>query len=471
MNFISISFFIFLPIVLLLFWLTPNKYRYLVLILGSYFFYSFLNYWLILLILFTTLVSYLGARGIEKYQNKKKLFLVLTIIACLGSLFVFKYLDFSIGLFGKFFSLVGLNLSINPLNIILPVGISFYTFQTLGYVIDVYRGKMEAEKHIGYYALFVSFFPQLVAGPIEKASKLIPELKKEHHFSLDNLSYGLKNVMSGFIKKVLIADFLVIYVNNIYDNLGISSGVEILLATFLFGLVIYCDFSGYSEIAVGISKWLDVDLTMNFNRPYLSSSLKEFWNRWHITLNDFFTEYVYVPLGGSQKGRFRKYLNIFIVFFISGLWHGASVHFILWGIVCGLLLIIEDLLSPLINKINIKDSIKKIIGIVITYLIINICWIFFRAQSISDIGLIFKQIFTNFGSGFDTSFFTVLNTVLLILCVVTLPLIYYLPIINKEDKYAYAHIGLYTLLIIVVSLMYIHNLNAVGESSFIYFQF
>ena len=471
MNFISISFFIFLPIVLLLFWLVPNKYRYLVLILGSYFFYSFLNYWLILLILFTTLVSYLGARGIEKYQNKKKLFLVLTIIACLGSLFVFKYLDFSIGLFGKFFSLVGLNLSINPLNIILPVGISFYTFQTLGYVIDVYKGKIEAEKHIGYYALFVSFFPQLVAGPIEKASKLIPELKKEHHFSFDNFSYGLKYVISGFIKKVLIADFLVIYVNNIYGNLGISRGVEILLATFLFGLVIYCDFSGYSEIAVGISKWLDVDLTMNFNRPYLSSSFKEFWNRWHITLNDFFTEHIYIPIGGSQKGRFRKYLNIFIVFFISGLWHGASVHFILWGVVCGLLLIIEDLLHPLIDKITIKDSIKKIIGIVVTYLIINLSWLFFRAQSISDIGLIFKQIFTNFGSSFDTSFFTVLNTVLLILCVVTLPLIYYLPIINKEDKYAYGYIGLYTLLIIVASLMYIHNLNAVGESSFIYFQF
>lgn len=471
MNFISISFFIFLPIVLLLFWLVPNKYRYLVLILGSYFFYSFLNYWLILLILFTTLVSYLGARGIEKYQNKKKLFLVLTIIACLGSLFIFKYLDFSIGLFGKFFSLVGLNLSINPLNIILPVGISFYTFQTLGYVIDVYKGKMQAERHIGYYALFVSFFPQLVAGPIEKASKLIPELKKEHHFSLDNLSYGLRYVISGFIKKVLIADFLVIYVNNIYGNLGISSGVEILLATFLFGLVIYCDFSGYSEIAVGISKWLDIDLTMNFNRPYLSSSLKEFWNRWHITLNDFFTEYIYIPLGGSQKGRFRKYLNIFIVFFISGLWHGASVHFVLWGIVCGLLLIIEDLLHPLINKITIKDSVKKIIGIIITYLIINICWLFFRAQSLNDIGLIFKQIFTNFGSGFDTTFFTIFNTVLLILCLITLPLTYYLPIIINEDKYAYAHIGLYALLIIVVSLMYIYNLNAVGESSFIYFQF
>ena len=471
MNFISISFFIFLPIVLLLFWLVPNKYRYLVLILGSYFFYSFLNYWLILLILFTTLISYLGARGIEKYQNKKKLFLVLTIIACLGSLFVFKYLDFSIGLFGKFFSLVGLNLSINPLNIILPVGISFYTFQTLGYVIDVYKGKMKAERHIGYYALFVSFFPQLVAGPIEKASKLIPELKKEHHFSLDNLSNGLRYVVSGFIKKVLIADFLVIYVNNIYGSLAISSGIEILLATFLFGLVIYCDFSGYSEIAVGISKWLDIDLTMNFNRPYLSSSFKEFWNRWHITLNDFFTEYIYIPLGGSQKGRFRKYLNIFIVFLISGLWHGASVHFILWGVVCGLLLIIEDLLHPLINKITIKDSIKKIIGIIVTYLIINLCWIFFRAQSLNDIGLIFKQIFTNFGSGFDTTFFTIFNAVLLILCLITLPLTYYLPIINKEDKYAYAHIGLYALLIIVVSLMYIHNLNAVGESSFIYFQF
>ena len=471
MNFVSISFFIFLPIVLLLFWLMPNKYRYIVLVLGSYFFYSFLNYWLILLILFTTLISYLGARGIKRYQKHKKLFLTLTITSCLGSLFVFKYLDFTIGLFGQFFSLVGLNLSIQPLNIILPVGISFYTFQTLGYVIDVYKGKMEAEKHIGYYALFVSFFPQLVAGPIEKASKLIPELKKEHTFSIDNITNGLRYVTSGFIKKILIADFLVIYVNGVYADLSVYSGLEILIATFLFGIVIYCDFSGYSEIAIGISKWLDVDLTKNFDRPYLSSSFKEFWNRWHITLNNFFTEYIYIPLGGSQKGRFRKYLNIFIIFFISGLWHGASIHFVLWGIVCGLLLIIEDLLYPLIDKITWKNTVKKIIGIVITYIFINICWIFFRAQSINDIGVIFTQIFTNFASGFDTTFFTIFNIVLLILSLVVLPLLHYLPIINKEDKYAYTHIGLYVLLMFIVSMMYIHNLNNGGESSFIYFQF
>ena len=471
MNFTSLIFFIFLPVTLLLYWLIPNKYRWIVLLAASYFFYSFLNYWLIGLILLTTLTSYLGARGIEKYQNHKKLFLVFTLIICLGSLFVFKYLDFTLSSFGKLFSLWGLNVSIQPLNLILPVGISFYTFQTIGYVVDVYKGKMNAEHHIGYYALFVSFFPQLVAGPIESASKLIPELKKDHHLNYDDFGEGLKYVMSGFIKKVLIADFLVIYVNNVYGQLPHSGGGEIILATFLFGIVIYCDFSGYSEIALGLAKWMGVDLSKNFDRPYLSSSFKEFWRRWHITLNRFFTEYIYIPLGGSKNGKIRKYLCIFLVFFLSGLWHGASFHFIIWGVVCGLLLILEDLLSPLFSKIKMNDKARKIIGIICTYIIINLCWIFFRAQSMNDIGIIFQKVFTGFASNFDTSFFVMTNIIMLVLILISLPLTYYLPVLKKDDEHQYTYIALYMLLIAVVSIAYINNLMEVGESSFIYFQF
>lgn len=471
MNFTSLIFFIFLPITLLVYWLTPNKYRWIALLVASYFFYAFLNYWLIFLILFTTLVSYLGARGIEKYEKHKKLILVLVLIACLGTLFTFKYLDFTLSTIGSIFTLCGLNLSINPLNLILPVGISFYTFQTIGYVVDVYKGKINAEHHIGYFALFVSFFPQLVAGPIEQASKLLPELKKEHAFNFDNFSEGLKYVMSGFIKKVLIADFLVLYVDQVYGGLASFSGLEILLATFLFGIVIYCDFSGYSEIALGLAKWMGIDLSKNFNRPYLSSSFKEFWRRWHITLNHFFTEYVYIPLGGSKNGKLRKYLCIFLVFFLSGLWHGASLHFIIWGVICGLLLILEDLLSPLFSKIKMGDKSRRILGIIFTYLIINFCWLFFRVQSLHEIGVVFTIIFTGFASGFDVSFFSTINIILLIVCLIFLPLVYHLPKLSLEDKHIYAYIGLYVLLILVVSIAYINNLNLHGESSFIYFQF
>ena len=471
MNFTSLVFFLFLPIVLLLFWLTPNRFRYITLLIASYFFYAFLNYWLIFLIVFTTLVSYFGAWGIEKSAKHKKAILVWVLIACLGALFTFKYLDFTISTIGSVFSLCGLNLSLRPLNLVLPVGISFYTFQTIGYVVDVYRGKVKAERHIGYFALFVSFFPQLVAGPIESAGKLLPELRKEHHFDSDKLAEGLRYVVSGFVKKVLIADFLVLYVDSVYGNLASYSGFEILLATFLFGIVIYCDFSGYSEIAKGVAKWMDVDLSQNFDRPYLCSSFREFWRRWHITLNRFFTEYVYIPLGGSKRGKIRKYLAIFLVFFLSGLWHGASLHFVIWGVVCGLLLIAEDLLSPLLAKLKMKDSARKVIGIVLTYVVINLCWLFFRAQTIQDIGLIFGKILTGFAGSFDSSFFSAIHITLLCLTLVLLPLVHYLPKPSFKEGSNCALIGLYVVLILVISLIYIEHLNVQGESSFIYFQF
>lgn len=468
MNFTSLIFIPFLAVTLLLYWLIPNKFRWIAILISSYFFYTFLNYWLIFLIIGTTLVSYFGAILIEKYESKKKLIMVISVILCFASLFLFKYLDFTLNLVTGAFSLIHLNISIEPLNLVLPVGISFYTFQTTAYIIDVYRGKTKAERHIGYYASFVSFFPQLVAGPIEKADKLIPELRKEHHLSFDDFALGLKDVVIGFLKKVVIADFLIIYVNKIYDALAISSGVEIILATFLFGLVIYSDFSGYSQIAKGVAKWMGIDLSENFNRPYLSSSLKEFWNRWHITLNNYFTEYVYIPLGGNQKGRVRKYLNIMIVFFLSGLWHGAALHFVLWGVVSGLLLIIEDLMSPLLEKIPLNIHLKRIFSIALAYFVINICWIFFRCQSISDVGLVFTRLFTEFGSGFDISFFNLINTSLIIIAVISLITSYYLPLISKEN---YLHIAVYFVLITAISIMYIYNLSQGGENEFIYFQF
>lgn len=465
MNFVSLVFFIFLPVVTLLHWIIPSKFRWIVLLAASYFFYGFANPLLILLIAGTTLVSYLAALGIEKYPKRKRLFLAIAILLTLGTLFVFKYLDFALSLF----VFAGLNLSFYPLNLILPVGISFYTFQTIGYVVDVYRGKAKAERHLGYFALFISFFPQLVAGPIEKAERLIPQLRGERKANFDDFSVGLSFFLMGFLKKVVLADFLSVYVNGVYGDLASKGGFEILLATFLFGLVIYGDFSGYSDIALGCAKWLGIDLTKNFDRPYLSSSLHEFWNRWHITLNDFLAEYVYIPLGGSKKGTFRKCLNILIVFLISGLWHGASLHFLLWGAVHGALMIIETLLLPVLSKLKMGETPKKVLGIIVTYLLINLCWIFFRAQSIGEVGLIFEKIFTSFASSFDASFFLGWNFVWLIGAIALLIATPKLPRITQEGDYS--AIALYACLILLVGVSYFNNLQAGGESSFIYFQF
>ena len=467
MSFTSLGFLIFLPCILLLHWLLPHRFRYLALLAGSYFFYGYLNPWLLPLLLSTTLVSYLCSLGMEKYQKRRKLLLFLGIFFVLGLLFTFKYLDFTFSLF----VLAGLNLSFYPLNLVLPVGISFYTFQTLAYMIDVFKGKTTAERHIGYYALFVSFFPQLVAGPIEKSQRLLPQLKAKRTLDLDGFGIGLRYVAIGFIKKVVIADFFAVYVNSVYSGIASFSGFEILLATFLFGLVIYGDFSGYSDIALGVAKWLGVDLTKNFDRPYLSSSLKEFWNRWHITLNDFFTEYVYIPLGGSRKGRFRKYLNIMIVFLLSGLWHGASLHFLLWGVAHGILLVLEDLLSPLWEKIKMPKTFKMCLSIFFTFIVVNLLWVFFRAQTIGDSFLAFQRIFTAFASIFDLSFFSVLRIVYAILVVVALILLPYLPRLEKGNQRSFSYLGLYAALFIIVGLCYFNNLSSGGESSFIYFAF
>lgn len=472
MNFTSLIFFIFLPIVIFLHWIIPHKFRWIILLIASYFFYAYLNPLLIFLILFTTLITYIESRLIEKIAKYKKVFLISGVLIIFITLFIFKYLNFVLDLTNTINSFFNKDATlIEPLNVILPVGISFYTFQTAGYLIDVYKGKIQAEKHLGYYALFISFFPQLVAGPIEKTDKLLPQIKQERFMSFDNFSHGLKYFVSGFVKKILIADFLSTYVNNIYNNVALASGIEIIIATFLFGIVIYCDFSGYSEIAIGCAKWMGVDLTINFNRPYLSSSLGEFWNRWHVTLNAFFTDYIYIPLGGSRKGKFRKYLNIMIVFLVSGIWHGASLHFFLWGVICGFFLVLENIIKPHLDKVKINVKLKKVISIVITYLIINFCWIFFRAQNLIELQLIFSKIFTSFATTFDATFFTTNNIIYLILCLFILPLVYYLPKIDLENKNCYSIIALYVVLIIVVSLAYVNNLNTVGESSFIYFQF
>ena len=419
MVFNSFAFLIFYPIVLLLYFVLPQKWRWLMLLVASYYFYLSWNASLIFLIVFTTVVSWVSSllieRGHGKHPDKpngplEKLWLVLTLVASLGVLFFFKYFNFLSKSVNDVINLF----TVTPgdpliLDLILPVGISFYTFQTLSYVIDVYRGTVKTERHFGYYALYVSFFPQLVAGPIERPENLIPQLHAEHRPDWNNTVGGLRKMMIGFFKKVAVADLLAPYVNAVYNDAENATGFGVLLATVMFAFQIYCDFAGYTDIAIGCSEIMGIRLMQNFDRPYISETIAEFWRRWHISLSSWFRDYIYFPLGGSRCSTFRHMLNICIVFLVSGLWHGAAWTFVIWGLLHGLYQVIGYFTLPLRNrlwdrlKIGSGSIFVKILRKVNTFLLVCFGWIFFRANSFTDLMLLMKKLFTDWR--FDRSYF------------------------------------------------------------------
>lgn len=486
MNFNSIIFLIYLPLVILIYWILPHKARWAFLLLASYFFYAYHNVFLIFLILGTTLVSFFAALGIQNSQKKglKVFLLVLSLVLILGALFVFKYLDFAITSVVSLVNLFGGNASYSVLNLILPVGISFYTFQTLSYVIDVYRGKFEAETHIGYYALFVSFFPQLVAGPIERPNNLIPQLKAIKKIDSECFSYGFQYLISGFVKKIVIADFLGVFVASIYGNIADASGASLLIATMFFAIQIYGDFAGYSDIAIGAAHLLGIHLTRNFDHPYLSKSVREFYRRWHITLNSWLTDYIYIPMGGSRCSRPRHLFNIMVVFLVSGFWHGASWNYVIWGLLNGGLICLEILLEKPLerfrNKTEIRKKVVNFISVPFTFIIICCTWIFFRASDIQSAGLVYARIFTSFISGNGLEYFTSVTTVLRV--VLTLAIFVFIPYLprlelkpdeegNYNTKQIFSTLTLYVSLILMIGFCWMNQLASNGESGFIYFQF
>ncbi|MCR5272507.1 MAG: MBOAT family protein [Lachnospiraceae bacterium] len=392
MLFNSLQFGIFLPIVFAIYWLLPHKYRWILLFVSSYYFYMSWNAKYVFLIFGTTLISYVAARLLEGQDDKKKknIILAVTAVVCLGVLFFFKYFNFFFESVTQIFKLFSIQLNTVTLNVLLPVGISFYTFQTLSYVIDVYKGKVSAEHHFGYYASFISFFPQLVAGPIERTSNLLPQMKKEQHFDYDKATYGLKLMAWGFFKKLCIADVFGYTVDGIFTYYYNYKGGVFVLAALMFGIQIYCDFSGYSDIAIGCAKLLGIDLMTNFKSPYFSTTVTEFWRRWHISLSTWFRDYVYIPLGGSRCKKGRHCLNLLITFVVSGLWHGANVTFILWGACHGVLQIIENIFS----KIFKRESKGIVWWIRVAWMYVLVCavWIFFRADSFSAVVWIYQVI-------------------------------------------------------------------------------
>lgn len=494
MNFNSVAFLIYLPIVVVLYWLCPSKFRWLWLLLCSYFFYMFYSPSLIVLILFTTFISYLCSILIEKYPKYKKVYLVITLVICLGTLFAFKYTQFFLDSLIGIVNVFGGNLSSIDLNIILPVGISFYTFQTLSYVIDVYREKFPAEHHFGYYALFVSFFPQLVAGPIEKPGDLIPQLEQEHHFSIDDLLSGSRFLLLGFFRKVVIADVIGIYVNSIFADLASANALTIFVGGLLFCFEMYGDFAGYSEIAMGSARLLGIRLTQNFNQPYLSKSYGEFFHRWHITLNRWFTEYLYIPLGGNKKGKIRKIINVLIVFSLCGLWHGAKWTYVIWGLYAAFWICLESLFLDKIlnalkrNGINTNSSGFILIRRIVMMFIFVIAAICFRADNIADLGVALARLFTIFETPgtalshlLSTSGLSLMSIVGILLSLILMKSLYpfaYLPprdlsTLSKTQKCSYLayRFGIYILLTISIAFCWIMLASNHEISSFAYFQF
>ena len=498
MNFNSLEFLIFLVVVLLLYWLIPHKFRWVILLVASLYFYMSWNPPLVFLMLGTMIVSYGAALAISKTKKKawKKFWMIMALVVCLGVLIFFKYFEFFLNSAVDFLNLFSMNLDSFSLNLLLPIGISFYTFQTLSYVIDVYRGDFEAEKHFGYYALFVCYFPQLVAGPIERPGDLLPQLKQPHKFNRDDFITGFRILIIGFYYKCVVADFCGVYVNNVFNNLDSANGLAIVIGSLLFCVQIYCDFVGYSEIATGAARMMGVKLTRNFNRPYLATSFTDLFRRWHLTLTRWFTDYVYIPLGGNRKGKARKLLNILIVFVLCGLWHGANWTYVLWGLYCAFLMMLENILKKPTDNFFIKRGIdpkgSTINGCrrALMFVLYVFSAIIFRSTSIEQVGIMLGKLFTEWGVGeaffnatmdsLGLNMITILQLVMCILCLIQLfdfgeigrdanskPLATLRQDQGAEIRSLSIHI--YTIAIIALSWLLI--IATQDSSAFLYFQF
>lgn len=489
MLFNSLEFLIFFPIVTLVYFLIPQKYRYLWLLGASYYFYSCWNAQYALLMATSTFITYLSGIFISraKTDTGRKISVAASFVLNLAILFYFKYFYFTMDNINLVREMLGLSVLEPKFDVILPVGISFYTFQALSYTMDVYRKEISPEKNILRYALFVSFFPQLVAGPIERSKNLLTQLREEHRFDYNRVRYGLLVMLWGFFLKLVIADRAAILVNTVYDKSAEFGGAMLLLATVAFAVQIYCDFASYSIIAKGAAKVMGFELMDNFRQPYFSTSIAEFWRRWHISLSSWFKDYLYIPLGGNRKGTVRKYFNLMVVFLVSGLWHGASWNFVIWGFLHGMYQILGSVtinarkfICEILN-IDRKTNHYKLLQRVITFALVTFGWIFFRSEGLTQAVNIVKQIFTNFEpwaiwnaigeSGLDSS-----NLILLVISVAILAFVSKkeqsgVSVFERVEKmHLLARWPVYLGLLFMVLIFGIYG-PGFEASQFIYFQF
>lgn len=487
MLFNSIDFAIFLPIVFALYWFVFShnlRAQNLFILIASYVFYGWWDWKFLSLIFLSSLIDYFIGLGLAKQRNitKRKLLLSVSLAVNLGLLGFFKYYNFFIGSFTEAFSFFGREINPNTLDIILPVGISFYTFQTLSYSIDVYRRKLEPTKDFIAFSAFVAFFPQLVAGPIERATNLLPQFFKSRVFDTSKATDGMRQILWGLFKKIVIADNCAIYANTIFNNSDDYGGSTLLLGALFFAFQIYGDFSGYSDIAVGTSRLFGFDLMQNFAFPYFSRNIGEFWRRWHISLSTWFRDYLYIPLGGSKGGWALKIRNVFIIFLVSGFWHGANWTFIIWGALHALYFLPLLLIGrnrahmDVVAHGKIFPSVNEMASIVITFTLTTFAWIFFRAENVGHALLYIDNMFAGFleASNFKETFNFLANTVGgTRLCIFAL--FFMIEWLGRENRYAIESLftgrsrpvrWAFYYSIIIVTILY-----AGIEQEFIYFQF
>ncbi|SEA89155.1 D-alanyl-lipoteichoic acid acyltransferase DltB, MBOAT superfamily [Flavobacterium gillisiae] len=410
MFFNSFAFAVFLPIVFVLYWFVFNKNKSsqnLLLIFASYYFYSCWDWRFLFLLVFSTFLDYYTGIQIEKSQNSniRKFWFWLSVIVNLGFLGIFKYYNFFASSFAELIQSVGFKSSPFLLDVVLPVGISFYTFHGLSYVIDIYNSRIKAEYNFVDYSLFVSYFPLLVAGPIERATHLLPQVKVQRVFDFEKAKEGISQIVWGFFKKVVIADSCAIFANQIFDTYPSQDSFNLILGAVYFAFQIYGDFSGYSDMALGMSKLFGIDLLKNFNYPYFSRDIAEFWRRWHISLSSWFKDYLYIPLGGSKGSKVKQVRNVFIIFVVSGFWHGANWTYLAWGVlnaICFIPLLLFNINRKHISKFRINwtfSSVKTVATILYTFSMTCFMWIFFRSDTIFDALQYVKGIFSfNFTS-------------------------------------------------------------------------
>lgn len=476
MLFNSIHFAFFFVIVTTLYFAIKHKYRWFLLLASScYFYMSFVPVY-ILILGFTIIIDYFAGIYLEKTKGKtKKYYLIASLIANIGVLAVFKYYNFLNENLSIFLHGVSLANPIPYLSIILPIGLSFHTFQAMSYTIEVYRGRQKAERNFGIYALYVMFYPQLVAGPIERPQNLLHQFYEKHYFDYSRVVDGLKIILWGLFKKIVVADRLAIYVNAVYNNPEHHNGTTFILATIFFAFQIYCDFSGYSDIAIGTAKIMGFKLMTNFNRPYFSCNISEFWKRWHISLSTWFKDYLYISLGGSRVSIPRWYFNLFFVFLVSGLWHGANWTFIIWGALNGFYLVFAIITQNFRNNFdkitgfNRFPKLNKLTQILLTFILACFAWIFFRANTLPDAFLIITKIFHLKGSVYYE------NPIDLLLCISVI-----IMLLAIEIKWEYYHDKFsffnntnwivrnlsYAVLVIIILLIGVFD-----GGQFIYFQF
>lgn len=487
MLFNSLHFLVFFILVTTTYFVLPHKYRWLLLLASSCYFYMAFVPIYILILGFTIVIDYFAGIFLERTQGKKKkLLLIASLIANIGVLAIFKYYNFLNTNLTTLMHGIGYQNPIPYLSILLPIGLSFHTFQAMSYTIEVYRGKQKAEKHFGIYSLYVLFYPQLVAGPIERPQNLLHQFYEKHYFDYQRVTDGLKLMAWGLFKKVVIADRLAIVVDNVYNNPLEHTGLSFIIATIFFSFQIFCDFSGYSDMAIGAAQVMGFKLMKNFDRPYHAKSIQEFWGRWHISLSTWFKDYLYISIGGNRVSVPRWYFNLFVVFLVSGLWHGANWTFVIWGALHGFYLVFalmtKNIRNTLANFIGLNKfpRFNNLLQILITFTLVNFAWVFFRANSVSNAFYIIKHSITGLYDNLFNLYYLPLSSTLgiskqeLFIGIAAILLMEIIHIMQNKyiirdwinEKPVYIRWGIYYLFFFIIVFIGVYE-----KRQFIYFQF